>query len=186
MRFVAECPVRLVPVHRRLKSKSKHAADLVVEFFRRIFSGFDQALVRIGQEIVVVGTFRSRLQSVGQRTELQIHSVDNCLFRVVDTAPVGNDRALVAPLPAQHVDKQEFVVAGMPAVVKVISTHNRPGIAPLNRRLERRKIDFAHRPFVNYDIRRMAARLLVVEGIVLHACRHSVLLKADNIGNRHF
>ena len=172
-------------IHRRAENQAQHAAGLVVEHVGRSLALAKQVEVRIGEVIIIVGVAGSPVQAVGPRTELHVETVLDSLFRIVHTAPVGNNHAVEGPVSFQDVVQQVLVVAAMLALIFIVGAHNGPRAALFDRSLERRKVDFVERTVVDDNVDAVAVHLLVVQCEMLDAGGHAVLLHALDIRNDH-
>ena len=134
--------------------------------------------------IEVVGVARTR-QPVGPGTHFDIQAVSRGLVIVAAAAPVGDDHAVEAPFSFQDVAEQALVVAVELAVQEVVRTHDGPGAALRDRRLEGGQVDFIEGAVIHIHVGIRAPGLLVVDGEMLHAGRHAVFLHALHIGDDH-
>ena len=100
---------------------------------------------------------------------------------VVDGIPVAHDHALKAPLPPEQVVEQPAALGGVPAVNAVVGFHDRLGLGSLNGNLKGTQICLVQRAGGNIGGNRKAAGLLVVDGKVLDAAAHAVLLHGADV-----
>ena len=98
---------------------------------------------------------------------LLVETVVGIENRVVLRAPIGQHVTLEAPIVLQHLIEQPLVLAGVNAVHQIVAAHDRAGIALLQGYLESKQVTHARGGFVDDDVDRAAARLLIIEGIVL-------------------
>ena len=116
---------------------------------------------------------------------LDVKPVERRLARVVRSAPVGDDAAVEAPLTAQNIVEQHAVVAAVLPQIAVVGAHDAPHTAVDHRTVEGRQVEFAQGALAHNDVDRRAPLLLVVQGKVLDAGSHTVLLKRPDVGNGH-
>ena len=100
-------------------------------------------------------------------------------------APVCDDEAFEAPVPAQHVGQQPFVFGAEGAVDLVVCAHDRPRLGLFDGYFKRGEIDFAQRAFVHNRIDLHAARFLIVARKMLERGAHALFLHAVDKGRAH-
>ena len=100
-------------------------------------------------------------------------------------APVGDHSAVKSPLVAQYILQQPLVLADVGAAVEVVRTHYRPCASLGHCGLESGQVYLIEGAVGEVYVGVVAAMLLIVEGIVLHAGGHAVALHALNIGHHH-
>jgi hypothetical protein len=103
---------------------------------------------------------------------------------VVHRQPVGHQDALEAPLLLEHAEVERTVLRHVLAVHLVVRVHHRPDVRLLDRRLERREIDLAHRALVDDGVGVVAVVLRVVAHEVLDGRGHALALDAVDVGHR--
>ena len=69
--------------------------------------------------------------------------------------------------------------------IQVVCAHDGPCLALLNGSLEGRQIDFVQGTVAHLHVHLMAIFLVVVQTIVLHACRHALRLQSLYVGHYH-
>ena len=180
----SETAVVCLRAHAGPEDGPQDAARLVIQALHRGASVLQAGQVRDTQVIEVVGIARAR-QPVGPRAHFDIQAVRHGLVVVAAAAPVGDDHAVEAPFAFQDVAEQALVVAVELAVEEVVGAHDGPGAAFGDRRLEGGKVDLIEGAVVHVHVGRGASCLLVVDGKVLYAGRHAVLLYASHIGDDH-
>ena len=175
----------LAGIHAGAKHQAQHAAHLVIQFLGADLALLDELQIRLGQVIVVVSVAGTAAQAVGPAAELQVYAMGNGLLGVVHAAPIGHDGAVEAPFAAQDVVQQAFVLPAMAILIEVVAAHDGPRLALLHGGLEGGQVDFIQGTVVHDDIRVVAVHFVVVQGKVLHADSHAVLLHALDIGHDH-
>ena len=181
----AERAPRTVGIHRRAEDQPQDVARLVVDGLHRHLAAAQHLQIGLGQVVLVVAERALRGQAVGVGAHLDVEAVQRRLARVVGAAPVGDDAAVEAPLTAQNVVQQHAVVAAVLAQIAVVGAHDAPRAAVDHRPAEGRQVDLAQGPFADHDVDRSAPLLLVVQGEVLDAGRHAVLLQLLDVGHDH-
>ena len=104
---------------------------------------------------------------------------------VVGAAPVGNDSAGKAPIPAQDVLQQMGVLVGVGAVDQIVAGHDGFGCGFFHHDLKAGQVDLPQGAFVQHGVRRHAAQLLAVDGEVLGAGGDAFALDAPHIACGH-
>ena len=180
-------PERFAGVHRRAENQPQNPARLVVELFDGCFSLTEHFQIRSCQKIIVIyiANVQRPVDPVRPGTKFQIQSVPGSLFRVVDAAPIGDDHAGERPVAFENVVQQILVVAAMLALIFIVGTHDRPGAALLDGRLESWEVNLMQCPVVDHDVVIQSVLLLVVQREMLDAGGHAVLLHLPDIGNHH-
>jgi hypothetical protein len=166
-----------VPIIRSVCSKGiGRAQDQAEQAFGRLiqdrlvqFSGLDSS-----DDSGVVLSLAAR--------HLQIDSGSQAGDPTIDGAPVADHDAAVAPLAPENVSQQAPVLAGIGAIQPVVGTHDGGGLSLSNRGFEPRQIDLPQRPLVDDCIDRHAARLLIVDRIVLERSADAFALNAADVG----
>ena len=107
---------------------------------------------------------------------LQLKAGGNALDTVVHRAPVGHDKAVKAPRPAQNVGQQRLVLARIGTVEPVVAAHHGPGAGLFYGSLKGGQIDLLQGALVHTAVHRQAAGLLIVGGKMLDACAYALAL----------
>ena len=137
---------------------------MVVEFGRGDFAGLDCLL-----EIIAVEEFAGLFV---------IEAGGGSLFRAVGATPVGEHESLEVPVFLQQVGEQIFVFAGVVAPDAVVGAHHRGDVGFLQSNFEREQVALAGGAFVDGDVDRVAAALLIVEGVMLDVADDVLRLQA--------
>ena len=165
---------RLVHVHRSAESQSEHPADLLVKTFLAELSCKNSLLIGLCKIICIIYAFTGRHLLAYPCSELHVKTSENGLLGVMAAGPVGHHHSVKAPLPFQDVIDQIAVMAAVSASEKVVARHHAPGATFLYSHFEGRKIDLPQRTLADLDVGLVTMPLLVVAGIVLHACAHTL------------
>ena len=107
---------------------------------------------------------------------LQLKTGGNALDTVVHRAPVGHDKAVKAPCPAQNVGQQRLVLARIGTVEPVVAAHHGPWAGLFHGGLKGGQIDLLQGALVHTAVYRQAAGLLIVGGKMLDACAYALAL----------
>ena len=107
---------------------------------------------------------------------LQLKAGGNALNTVVHRAPVGHDKAVKAPRPAQNVGQQRLVLARIGTVEPVVAAHHGPGAGLFHGGLKGGQINLLQGALVHAAVYRQAAGLLIVGGKMLDACAYAFAL----------
>ena len=137
------------------------AADLVVDRRLADTSRRDQRPERLGVHVAARG-------------HLEVEAAVGDAERVVGRAPVRHEDPLEGPVALQHPVVEPVVRAAVGPVQAVVRAHDRPGVALLHGRAERRQVDLPERPLADPGVDRAALGLLVVGRKMLHR-RHDAL-----------
>ena len=165
---------RLVCVHRSAECQSEHPADLLVKALLAELSGKDSLLVGLCKIICIIYAFTCRHLLADPCSELHVKSSEHSLLGVMAACPVGHHHTVKPPLPFQDVVDQIAVMAAVRASEKVVARHHAPCATFLYSHFEGRKIDLPQSTLAHLDVSLVAMPLLVVAGIVLHACAHTL------------
>ena len=103
---------------------------------------------------------------------------------VVAPSPVGDQKAVEAPLVHQDLPEQVPVLTGVGTVDLVVGGHEAPGPPLLHRDLETGEVELPQGALVHHTVRVHAQGLLAVDGEVLGAGGDAVGLDAPDIGRR--
>ena len=103
---------------------------------------------------------------------------------VVAPAPVGDDRAVKAPLAAQNIHEQVLILVGVSAIDKIVRRHNAAGMPLFDGNFKPGQVDFPQGALVHDGVRRHTPRFLAVDGKVLRAGGYALGLDAANIPRR--
>ena len=125
-------------------------------------------------------------ESVGPGAVFEVKPVGNGLGCDLHAAPVADDRSVESPFTLENVIEQILVVAAMLVLVQIVRTHYGPGTSFLYGSLEGRQVNLVQGPVIHVDIHGMAMRLLIVQGIMLHAGGNAVGLHSPDILSGHF
>ena len=109
-------------------------------------------------------------------THVYIHRHVACFHRIMDSAPVGYADTLEVPLFPQDIIEQISMMAAMRSPETVISSHNAQRSGLGYRRLKCREIQLSERSLTDLCIHAHSLILLIVQGVMLHAGRHVILL----------
>ncbi len=99
--------------------------------------------------------------------------------------PIGDDRAVEAPLFFQQALEQLGMLAAVRTAQPVVRAHQAPHAGAEHRGFERWQVQLAQRPFGNLHADREALVLLVVAYEVLDARTDAALLDAFDVGDCH-
>ena len=176
---------RLVAVHRRTEYQAKHPSRLVIDHFHGNLAFLYHLQISLAQVIIIISELRFRSQSVGVRTHFEIKTVHGGFVRIVCRTPIGHHTPVELPFAFQDVVIQEFAMRRVRAAYLIISTHDAPRATPLYRRTECGQIDFVQGTVAQLYIDMPAPQFLVIQGIMLHASRHTVLLQLLDIRHAH-
>ena len=181
----AEEAVRAVAVHRGAEVETQDTAHFLVEFLRAVLSLVDGFEVGLREEVVVVGVGCAHSEAVGPCSEFEVEAVLHRLIKVVTAAPVAHYHAVELPVVFQYLVQQPLVVAVVFVLIEVVGSHYSPCAAFGDGSLECRQIDFVQRTVADYDINLMAILLIVVQCVVLYACRHAARLQSLDVRHHH-
>ena len=96
------------------------------------------------------------------------------------SAPVRQHKSLKAPILLQDIREQILVFAGIVAVDRVVGAHDRAGLPDAIADFECQQVRLAHGSLIDDCVGQIAARFLVVDGVVLQLADHVLrLLTAD-------
>ena len=101
---------------------------------------------------------------------------------VIAAAPVGDNRAVKAPVLAQDVLQKVGVLVGVGAVDEVVAGHDGLGVRLFDDDFKAGQVEFPQGSLVDDGVRRHAAQLLAVDGEVLGAGGDAVGLDAAHVG----
>src|SRR5689334_13781860 len=132
---------------------AKNAAGVVVDFRHGDFAGL-HGFFQFGAEEIVERLF-------------VVETGGGSFFGAVCATPIGDDKALEAPLFLENVGEQIFIFAGEVAVDGVVGAHHRPGLADLDADFEGEKVAFAHGALADDDVDFVAAAFLIVKSVML-------------------
>src|SRR6266498_2897644 len=104
--------------------------------------------------------------------------------RAVHGAEVGEDEPVEAPLPLEDGRQDEAVLAVERTVDLRVRAHDRADLGLLDRRLERRQVDLAHRPLGDVVVDAEPVGFLVVAEVVLGVGDHPVCLDRLDVAHR--
>ena len=107
------------------------------------------------------------------------------LHSVTYGAPVGHHNTVKAPLVAQHIGKQPFVLRAKDAVDLVVGTHQGGRLCPFDDILKRLQIQPAHGVFRSDRVAEKAVILAVVHRKMLHAYTDALTLHTLGLRRRH-
>ena len=107
------------------------------------------------------------------------------LHSVTYGAPVGHHNTVKAPLVAQHIGKQPFVLRAKDAVDLVVGTHQGGRLCPFDDILKRLQIQPAHGVFRSDRVAEKAVILAVVHRKMLHANTDALTLHTLGLRRRH-
>ena len=85
----------------------------------------------------------------------------------VSATPVGEDESFESEILLKHIGEQIAVLACELAIHAIVGAHDGAGIRDAEGDLEGAQIGFAHGPFADVCIERIAAALLVVYSVML-------------------
>ena len=171
--------------HSGPENKPEHPARLFVKFIGSHLAFTDEAAVRVGKTETVVSIHSPVGETVGTCSELHIETVVYALPGILDSAPVRNHHSVIAPFPFQDIIQKVLIMTAILALILIVGTHNGPGIAFLNCRLECRKIDFIKGTVIHNHIHAVTVSLLIVQGKMFYTGSHTVLLQILNIRYAH-
>ena len=177
--------VRTMAVHRGAIEESQHATHLLVELTCGVFAFLYGLQIGTGEIIAVVGVGGAPAQSVGPGAELHVESVPHSLVGVVGSTPVAHHHSVEVPVVLQNLVQGVMVMAVVLVAIQVVCAHDGPCLALLNGSLESRQIDFVQGTVAHLHVHLMAIFLVVVQTIVLHACRHALRLQSLYVGHYH-
>ena len=175
----------LARVHAGPEHEAQHTAHFVVQLPRRHPALLDELQVRQSQIVVVVSIRGAVAQSVRPASELQVDAVGDGLTGIVYAAPVGNDRAVEAPLAFQDFIQQAGILSAVFALVKIVGAHDAPSLSLLHGGLEGGQVNLVERAVVHDDVGVVAVHFVVIQRIVLDADGHAVALHALHIRHHH-
>ena len=101
------------------------------------------------------------------------------------SAPVAHHHAVKRPFALQYAVERVLVVAVVLVIVKVVCTHNGPNLALLHGSLERRQIDLMQSAVAYYDVHLITIFLVIVQTVMLHACRNAIRLQTLYVRHHH-
>ena len=107
------------------------------------------------------------------------------LFGGTGLQPVGDDKALEAPLVLENVRQHLPAVAHKLEIDAVGRCHDAPGMSLLHRRLVNREVNLVQRAFIDNGIVEVPVGLPVIAGIMLEAGGNAQALKALHHRDRH-
>ena len=139
---------------------AQNALHMLIEFGLRNAAGFNSVLVTLLVE-EAAGLF-------------VVEAGGRCLLDRVSAAPVREHEAGEIPVLLQHVGEQPFVLAGKVAIHAIVAAHHGGGLAFKHADFKGEQIAFARGALADVNVHRVAAALLVVEGVVLDV--------ADDVG----
>ena len=171
--------------HRRAEDGAEHAGGFVVKLLGAHASVCYALQVWVCEVIVAVSVRCCTGEAVGPGAEFHVEAVEDGLVVVPAAAPVAHHHAVKAPFSLEDVKQKAFVVAVELAVVEVVRAHYRPCVALAHGGLEGGEVDFVQGAVVQIAAGGGTAHLLVVDGKVLDAGRHAVLLHALYVRHHH-
>ena len=171
--------------HSGPENKPEHPARLFVKFIGSHLAFTDEAAVGIGKAETVVSVHSPVGESVGTCSELHIETVVNAFPGILDSTPVRNHDTVISPFSFQNIIQKVLIMTTILALILVVGTHNGPGIAFLNCRLEGRKVDFVKCTVIHNDIHTVAVSLLIVQGKMFYTGSHTALLQIPDIRYAH-
>ena len=104
---------------------------------------------------------------------------------VIAAAPVGDNRAVKAPVLAQDILQQMGVLVGVGAVDEVVAGHNGFGMCLFDNNLKAGQVQLAQAALVHHGVGRHTAQLLAVDGEMLGTGGDTLGLDAAHIACGH-
>ena len=159
------------------------AARRVVHYPGREFGAHDSAhhIVEASQRHLPAGYRRfQRVAEIAVARLFVIQAGQRGLGGGVRPSPIGKHEALKPPGLLQYAVEQVAVLTGPIAVQLVVRAHHHAGLPFFDGDLECQQVGFAHRAFAELDVADVPARLLVVEGVVLHVADDVLALQPAN------
>ena len=118
------------------------------------------------------------LTTAARRRHLEVEPGMHRRGPIVHGAPVGDDDAVVSPVPTQHVGQEPAVLRGVHAVDPVVGAHHGPRPRGGDDPFEGGQVDLPQRPLVDLGRHGHPVRLLVVRGEVFERGTHAPALDA--------
>ena len=116
---------------------------------------------------------------------LQVAARPDRLGVVIGAAPVGDHKAVKAPLLPKYIGEQPGVIVGVGAVNQVVGGHNGLGVALLHRNFKVGEVQLPQGPHIHHAVAGHAQQLLAVGGEVLGAGGDAVFLNAPDESGGH-
>ena len=104
---------------------------------------------------------------------------------VVVSAPVGNHKAVKAPLLPQNLGQQVGIFIGVGAVHLIVAGHDCLCLALSDRDFKGGEVDFPQGTLVHHGVHAHPAQLLGVDGEMLGAGGDAIALNAPDVGGGH-
>ena len=116
----------------------------------------------------------------------QMGACPDTLHIVVGGAPVGDHKALKAPLIPEDVLQKMLVFVGIDPVNPIVGGHNALGVGLLHHDFKAGEVDFPEGALVHDGVGGLTAQLGIVGGKVLGAGGHTLRLNAPDVACGHF
>ena len=116
---------------------------------------------------------------------LQIRTGTYRRSMVIGPAPVGDDKAVILPFPAQDLLQKVHVLIGIFAIHLVVGGHECSGMALLQGNLKPGQVDLPQGALIHNGIHRHAALFLGIDRKMLEAGVYPLALDASHIPRRH-
>ena len=144
---------RWIVDHAGGEHRPQYPMNVIIQFRHRHFARFHRFLQIVSEE--------------DPAWLLMIQAGRRGFLRAVRASPVRKYKPLKVPIFLQDIGEQISVFAGVVAFDAVVGAHHGGDLGVLQSNLKRQQVSLARRPLVDIHIDRVAAALLIVQGIML-------------------